>query len=571
MRTLRIIFGCLILAFLVMPASSQDHMLWGNAVPENWTGDWPDNFRIASERSGFTTTATNQDILEYFSLLMQHSENVHVFNMFVSDRGHACPVLVMANPRVTSAEEAKESGKPVIYLQGGIHPGEAEGKEALLILARDILFGDKQHLLDELIIMVAPNFNVDGNETRAIRHFVPHLAGVRRNALGYDLNRDAIKLETTNMRGAYTQVFNTWDPVIIYDTHNMEWVTHGYPIVYAGSNVPAAHQGVRDYVTYNIFPAITEGGRENGQIEIFYHAGFNRDEWPPTEFTHENAYWTTEGKFMAGGYGLRNRMAILVETVTYIDFEKQVYAQYVCASEMLRYCHDHGREMLEMCRAADEEVVNNILEFAATGTLMNYVAGEYIPEGTFDVMGYETIDEVFIPGTSVKRAKPEHIERAPDVIPNVSLVTKPVGTRKAAVPRGYLIPAELGSLVEKLRILGLEVNTLADPVNARGEEYVITKWSHVRNGGYNMTVLDGGFVTIESKTLPAGTFLLDMAQPLANVAFYALEPQVPDGFAGWNLLDEYFEELGVNEHSIVYPVFKYYELLDQPINFHENL
>ena len=562
MKTLRIVAGYLILVSLCMTASSQDRMLWGNAVPENWTGNWPDEFRTASERSAFTTTANNADILEYFSLLMWHSEYVHVFNMFISDRGHACPVLVMANPRVTSAQQARESGKPVIYLQGGIHSGEPEGKEALLILARDILLGDMQYLLDELIIMVAPNFNVDGNETREIRHFVPHLAGVRRNALGYDLNRDAIKLETTNMRGAYTQVFNTWDPLLIYDTHHMGRVTHAYPIVYAGSNVPAAHQGVRDYVTYNIFPAITEGGRENGQIEIFYHAGFNRDEWPPTEFTHNNAYWSTEGKTMVGGYGLRNRMAILVETVAYLDFEKQIYSQYVCASEILQYSYTHGREMMEICQAADEEVVNNIMNFAATGRLMNYVAGEYISEGKFDILGYETTDEEFIPGTSVRRVKPEHIERAPDVIPNVSLVTKPMGTRQAAVPRGYLIPADLSFLVEKLRILGLEVNELADPVNARGEEFVITKLSHVRYGGYNMTVLDGEFVTVESKTLPAGTYLLDMAQPLANTAFYALEPQVNDGFSGWNLLDEYFNELGVQKHSIVYPVFKYFELLE---------
>ncbi len=565
MKTILTFIGCLLLLSLCVYVNGQDQMLWGNSVPENWTGDWPDEFRTTSERSGFTTTANNQEILEYFSLLMWHSEYVHVFNMFVSDRGHACPVLVMSNPRVTSAEEARESAKPVIYLQGGIHPGEGEGKEALLILVRDILFGEKQYLLDELIIMVVPNFNVDGNETRTISPNVPQLAGVRHNALGYDINRDAIKLETTNMRAAYTRVFNTWDPVLIYDTHRMGRVTHGYPIVYAGSNVPAAHQGVRDYVTYSIFPAITEGGRENGQIEIFFHAGFNRDEWPPAEYTHDNAIWSTEGKFMVSGYGLRNRMAILVETVAYIDFEKQIYAQYVCAYEVLRYSYEHGREMMELCRMADEEVVKNILNYAGTGKLMNYVEGKYVSEGKFDILGYETIEREFIPGTSVRRVKPELIERAPEVIPNVSLVTKPVGTRQAAVPRGYLIPADLDFLVEKLRILGLEVDELAESVKASGEEFVITKLSHLRSGGYDMTVLDGGFVALESKTLPAGTYLLDMAQPLANKAFYALEPQVGDGFTGWNMLDDYFRELGVNVHSIVYPVFKYFELLEQPV------
>jgi hypothetical protein len=231
----------------------------------------------------------------------------------------------------------------------------------------------------------------------------------------------------------------------------------------------------------------------------------------------------------------------------------------------LRYSYQHGREMMEVCRQADEEVVNNILNYAATGRLMNYVAGEYVSEGKFDILGYETIEHEYIPGTSLRRVKPELIHRAPDVIPNVELLTKPVGTRQAAVPRGYLIPAELGFLAEKLRIAGLKVDVLAGPVQARGEEYLITRLSHERSGGYDMTVLEGAFASIESKTLPAGTYLLDMAQPLANMAFYALEPEVGDGFIGWNLLDDYFKALGVNERSIVYPVFKYLELLEPAV------
>ena len=77
-----------------------------------------------------------------------------------------------------------------------------------------------------------------------------------------------------------------------------------------------------------------------------------------------------------------------------------------------------------------------------------------------------------------------------------------------------------------------------------------------------MTALDGSFVSVASKDIPAGTFLLDMAQARANVAFYALEPEVGDGFIGWNLLDAYFEEMGVNERKVIYPVFKYFKLLE---------
>ena len=538
-------------------ATAQNDILWGNALPENWNGTWPEKLMTPCEKSGFTYTSDNDDILNYFAMLRWNSEYVYVFDLFTSDRGRNCPVLVMANPRITSAEEARESGKTVVYLQGGIHPGECEGKEAEMILIRDILFGDKTYLLDNLIIMVCPNFNVDGNETRSISNGMPMLAGTRKNAYDYDINRDAIKLETTNMKGAYLNLFNTWDPVIIYDTHRMGSVKHGYPIVYAGSNVATASQGPRDYVTYRIFPSLTEGARKNGNIEIFYHCGLTRNVWPPTEFTHDNAIWSTEGKFMVSGYGLRNRMAILVETVGYISFEKMVYSQYVCAGELLEYCHRNGKEMVEVCKKADEELVKNILEKAESGMLTNFVEGEYISEGKFDILGYREIQYEFTPGTSIREVVPASINKKPEVIRNIDLVTKPVGVKEATVPRGYLIPAELGFLVDKLRILGLEVNQLEKSVKAKGEEYVINKLSHKSQGGYYMTRLDGDFTRVSSKDIPAGTYILDMAQPLANVAFYALEPEVGDGFIGWNLLDDYFYFLGVEERSIVYPVFKY--------------
>ncbi|MBM3420470.1 MAG: hypothetical protein FJY11_04975 [Bacteroidetes bacterium] len=539
---------------------SQEKMWWGYNMPEKWNGTWTEELQTAAERSGFTHTASNNDILEYFAMLQWKSEHVHVFSMYTSDRGLTCPVLVMANPRVSSPREARESGKPVIYLQGGIHTGEHEGKEALLMLIRDILFGDKGYLLDNLIIMVVPNFNVDGNETRSVTRGLPWLSGTRQDARGYDINRDAIKLETTSMNALYTNIFNTWDPVLVYDTHRMGGVNHGYQIAYAGSNVPAAHQAPRDFVTYRFFPAITKGARERGGVEIYFHGGFTRGVWPPREFTHENAIWTTEGKFMVSGYGLRNRMGILVETIWYISWEKMIYAQYVCAYEVLRFSHGNAKEMVAICRAADEEVVKNIREKAGPAQLTNFVEGRYVSDGKFSMYGYESLDYEDIPGTSLRRVKPSIINSAPQIVRNVDLVTKPVGTRSAKVPLGYIIPADMEFIVEKLRTHGLRVTQLQEPVTVSGEEFVINRLYHVSSGGYDMTRLDGRFSPVEDKVIPAGSYMLDMAQPLANVAFYALEPEVGDGFSGWNLLDEYLTKQGVNTRSVVYPFLKYFKI-----------
>ena len=103
---------------------------------------------------------------------------------------------------------------------------------------------------------------------------------------------------------------------------------------------------------------------------------------------------------------------------------------------------------------------------------------------------------------------------------------------------------------------------MGKPVKVSGEEFVIDKVWQGRSGGYNMIKLDGGFAPSPVREFPAGTFRVDMAQPMANVAFYCLEPQAADGFAGWGVFDATFKSLGVEKRSVVYPIYKYFKILE---------
>jgi hypothetical protein len=553
----------LTLALTATSDSNQDKIYWGAEVPAGWNGDWAEKFQTVPEKTDFEKTTSTYQIHEFINVLQWNSENVYVFNMFTSELRKVCPVVVLASPRITSVREAKASGKPVIYLQGSIHPPESPGKEALLMVMRDILMGDKKHLLDNQIILVCPNFNVDGTDTWSPSDGLPKLRGTRTNALGYDLNRDAIKLETNNVRELNRRVFNTWDPVLVHDTHCMGRVTHAYPIVYAASNVPTAHPEPRGYVTYELFPAVREAVKEKWGLEIYFHCGTERGKWPPTKWNHDYAAWTVEGKFIVSGYGLRNRMSILVESVWYNTYEKHIYSQYAYIHELLEYTDAHGKEMVKICQDADQDTVDQVLAKAESGELKNWVEGRYESKGKIDLLMYPEIESELIPGTSVRQIKPGVLEKGPVVVQGVEDFTKPVGIKQATMPRGYLIPADLDWLVEKLRIHSIKVDVLDKPIRVRGEEFVIDKLVKLRRGGYEMTKLEGGFFTGAEKEFPAGTFQVDMAQPVANLAFYCLEPEVGDGFVGWGLLHDYLVELGVEERSVVYPVFKYLQIVEE--------
>lgn len=539
---------------------------WGEDVPDGWNGTWPEKYLTVAEKSKYERTADNREVLEFIDVLRWNSDKVLPLTVFISPLRNVCPAVVLANPRVVRPEDAARSGKTVVYLQGNIHPYEPEGKEALLMLAREILFGKMGNLLDELIIIICPNFNVDGNATLSLNDNTPHIIGSGENSQGLNLNRDAIRVDTVEMAGLYRNVFNRWDPTLIFDAHMMGWVQHGYANGYIQCTVPAAAAGPRDYVFDKLFPSVRDAVRADFGLEMFTHSGTDR-KWPPTVWGPGLAIWSTEAKFVANAYGLRNRMSILAETPGHEKFERRIYAHYALIAEVLKYAAAHGREMRDVCRKADEEVVEAVKTKAESGQLRNWLAGTYESLGKVDILMYKDRGWPSLrPGTSVMQLMPDSMRGAPETVKGVEFMAKAVGTADAAMPRGYLIPAEYGFVVEKLRTHNVKVEVLAGPIKVSGEEFVVENIDRGRGGDYstnNMVKLIGAFASApaEGREFPAGTFKVDLAQPMANLAFYLLEPQAADGFAGSGVFDTVFEKLAAASPRFVYPVFKYYKIL----------
>jgi len=556
-------FSILLLAtpLLPSPADGQESRIyWGDEVPAGWNGSWPQELLTVPERTDYERTTSSLQLLEFIDGLRWRTENLHVLNLFVSPRGKAAPAMVLASPRITSSREAQASGKPVVYLHGNIHPPEPEATEALLMVARDILLGDRGDLLDHQIVVIAPIFNVDGTDTFVLQDgslgsVTPHILGVRSNADGVDLNRDAVKLETVEVNGLY-RFFNQWDPVLFFDGHLMGRVNHGYANTYATSTVPAAHPGPRAYMDEELFPAVRERVREEFGLEIFTHSLFTPRAWPPTGWSHDAAAWTTEAKFVVNDFGLRNRMAIITETPGQPTFERRIYAQYAYVMALLEYTNAHAAEMQEVVRLADEETVTRVEEESGTMELRNWLAGEYRSRGKVDVLGYPSVAPEYIPGTSVRGTRAEGSTGEPELLRGLDDLNLPVGTRDAWMPRGYLIPAGNEDIVEKLEAHNIRVTVLEEPLRAEGEEFVISEVRQVRSRGFQMPALDGQFQAAV-QDFPAGTFFVDMAQRMANAAFYYLEPQSADGFVGWGVMDRALASVLEGDPPTVYPVFKY--------------
>ncbi len=551
----------LFVSFAAGIGGHQTKIYWADEVPKAWTGVWTPDLLTVAERTKFTRTVSTPQLHEWIAALKLKSEFLHTVSMFTSPMRKVAPAIVIANPRVTSPQQARQSGKPVVFLLGNIHPPESEAAEALMMVARDLATGKHPAVLQNLIVMIAPVYNVDGTDTfvtqdGGLGSETPHIQGVRENSQGLDLNRDAVKLATVEGNGL-ARTLNAWDPLLFLDGHLMSRVNHGYANTYGTTTVPAAAPGPRDYMHDTLFPAVRDMVRKDFGLEVFSHALATPNTFPPQAWSHDRAAWTVEAKFVVNDYGLRNRFAIITETPGQPTFERRIYAQYAYFTALLDYVAAHAKEMQAIAKAADDKTVADVLQGAEAGTLRNFLDGEYQSAGKIDVLAYRTNEAAYKPGTSLMSTKPGTASGAPEVVHNVDDLTKPVGTRSAWVPRAYLMTADMADIADKLRAHNIKVTVLDKAMRVEGEQFVIDKMRKVRSAGYDMTTLDGAFEKVATKEFPAGSFYVDMAQPMANATFYYLEPQARDGFVGWWVLDEHLKTLGAGDKpGVVYPVFK---------------
>src|SRR5258708_7400512 len=128
---------------------------------------WTDDLILVPERSNFEKTSTYNDVMNFINAIKTKSSNIQVTNIGKSTLGKEIPLVILSRPSINTPEQAKASGKPVIYVQANIHAGEVEGKEAVMMLMRDILLGSKSNLLDNQIILIVPIYNSDGNDKMA--------------------------------------------------------------------------------------------------------------------------------------------------------------------------------------------------------------------------------------------------------------------------------------------------------------------------------------------------------------------------------------------------------------------
>src|ERR1035441_10022535 len=198
-----------------------------------------------AERTKYTETSLYGDVMLSLDSLQQRGAKIRIGFIGRTMQGRDVPYVIASRPLVTSPLEARRLGRPIVYVQGNIHSGEVEGKEALQALVRDLVFDPKKNALDSVVFIVVPDYNADGNDNLAPQarnrgaQNGPEMVGTRANSQGINLNRDYVRAETSETRGSLA-MFNAWDPDVFVDLHTTDGSYHGYALTYSPSLHPAA-------------------------------------------------------------------------------------------------------------------------------------------------------------------------------------------------------------------------------------------------------------------------------------------------------------------------------------------
>jgi dipeptidyl-peptidase 4 len=468
--------------------------------------------QTVAEKTDYQATSRHADVVAFGEELAKKSPLVRVSSIGKSGEGRDLPLLIIADPPVSTPEEAVKANKLVVLTFANIHAGEVDGKEAVLMLARDIATGTEKALLKDLVVLVVPILNADGNEkidkaNRKEQNGPPEGVGVRANSAGYDLNRDFVKLETPEIR-ALAKTITRWDPAVIVDMHTTNGSFHRYTLTYDGPRNPAADSDliatVRDKWLADIGAAME---KETGYKSFFYG-----------NFTNDHKAWESYEPIPRFGIqwaALRNRIALLSESYTYAPFKDRVLAGKAYCGGIFRYVAAHSAEVKKLLANAEK-----LRERVPLRT-------KTVPLGERTALGF--VEEMKggkrVPTKETKEYK-------------LTLLTGVEATEIVQRPFAYLLPASFKSAVETLQRQGIAVEELREDIELDLQVYKIEKFAKADRAFQKHNLADVNVERRDEKRkVPAGTVLIRTDQKLGNLAAYLLEPRAEDGLTAWNFFD----------------------------------
>jgi hypothetical protein len=515
-----------------------------------------------AEQSGFQETSRYEDVRAFITALTGMTPHARLEIFGQTEEGRDLPLLVMGDPPASSPVRDTPSRLPVVFVMANIHAGEVEGKEAVLHLARRLTLGDLQPLLRSAVWLFVPVYNADGNERISLDNRPEQYGpiggvGTRENAKGLDLNRDFMKLDSSEAR-ALVGLLTRWDPDLIVDLHTTNGSYHGYHLTYAPPLNPNTDTGITAFARERLLPSIRSAMAARHRVRTYDYGNFSTTESLDEELegfasgdARQKVWRTFDARPRFGGsyVGLRNRIAILSEAYSYLDFEKRIQATEAFVEEIMRFVGENATDIRALITRTDAEWSRR--DTAVEGGVA--FALRPLPQ-VVDVLVGAVETRV-----NPRSGKPMRAMIESAVTPTSMIVYDGfISTATRLVPPAYVVRISSNGLhdtvARKLREHGILVETLNTPSRFSVEQFVIAQVRHAERAfqGHHETSVTGRFERRQVE-VSAGSLVVRTTQPLGRLVFYLLEPESDDGLTTWNVFDSALAAGGIHPVLKVVP------------------
>ncbi|AOH37174.1 M14 family metallopeptidase [Luteimonas sp. JM171] len=488
-----------------------------------------------AERTGFTRTGRYAEVAAMCEAFARaYPDTVRCFDFGTSPEGRPMKALAISQAGALEPTQARTRKLPVVLVQGGIHPGEADGKDAGFLALRQVLEGKAAAgALDRLVWLLVPVFNVDGHERfepwNRPNQRGPEESGWRATAQNLNLNRDYAKADSPEMQ-AMLQLVNAWDPLLQVDLHATNGAQFEHDIAVQVEPLHAGDEALRE-VGRTLRDGVMADLAAQGSLPLPFYPSLAEYDNPGSGFV-DGVY---PPRFSTGYFLLRNRLSMLVETHSWKPYAERVRTTRNTIVSVLEHVARHGEAWLAAAAAADERA----LALGGQEVPLDYEATDRAR--TIDFRGYAwTRTPSDISGALATR----YDETTPQLW-RVPLRDEVVPARSERAPLGgYVVPTAHASwMAAHLRLHGLQFTTLAEAMpGAEVETFRASSWTPAAASleGRQRMALEGGW-SPEQRDIPAGSLFVPIAQPSARLVVALMEPLAPDSHAAWGRFNAHFE------------------------------
>ncbi|MDJ0365206.1 M14 family zinc carboxypeptidase [Hymenobacter sp. H14-R3] len=483
------------------------------------------------------TTATYAECIGFYkALAASYPTTMQLREAGPTDSGQPLHELVLSADGTFEPAASRAKGRPVLFIQNGIHPGEPEGIDASMMLARNLLQDNKlRTLLQKVTVVIIPAYNIGGmlnrNSTTRANQNGPREYGFRGNVRHLDLNRDFSKQDSRNAR-SFAALFGKWRPEVFVDTHTSNGADYQYTITLIPTQPDKLGPELGKYLQSSLLPAL--------------YQGMNQKHWPMAPYVDFEGETPESGlraflespRYSTGYAALFNTIGFMPETHMLKAFGPRVQATY---DLLLTYLQVIGQQApaLLAARAAADRALATQTQFPLAWALRDTASA------TVQFRGYEAGHK-----PSAVSGQPRlYYDRARPYTRPVPYYNAARATATATAPVAYAIPSAWGEVLDNLRRNGVVLRQPVQPLTGPSETYSITDYKtspRPYEGHYlHSQVKLASLRPPQQNTLAPGTYYLAVLAeqgPARRYLVQALEPQATDSFFAWGFFDSVLQQ-----------------------------